>query len=92
MALSVKEIGSTKRKKVRIVDFGNALADILKKARKQKLNGWRELLGHSDVSATMNVYAHATRAAKQDSTTFPCSLPIRAKTREVDTYIEVGIM
>ncbi len=31
------EIGSTKRKKVRIVDFGNALADILKKARKQQL-------------------------------------------------------
>ena len=31
------EIGSTKRKKVRTVDFGNALADILKKARKQQL-------------------------------------------------------
>ena len=31
------EIGPTKRKKVRIVDFGNALADILKKARKQQL-------------------------------------------------------
>ena len=31
------EIGLTKRKKVRIVDFGNALADILKKARKQQL-------------------------------------------------------
>ena len=31
------EIGSTKRKKVRIIDFGNALADILKKARKQQL-------------------------------------------------------
>ena len=31
------EIGSTKRKKVRIVDFGNALADILKKAKKQQL-------------------------------------------------------
>lgn len=31
------EIGSTKRKKVRIVDFGNALADILKNARKQQL-------------------------------------------------------
>ncbi len=31
------EISSTKRKKVRIVDFGNALADILKKARKQQL-------------------------------------------------------
>ena len=31
------EIGSTKRKKVRIVDFGNALADILRKARKQQL-------------------------------------------------------
>ncbi len=31
------EIGSTKRKKIRTVDFGNALADILKKARKQQL-------------------------------------------------------
>ena len=159
------EIGPTKRKKVRIVDFGNALADILKKARKQQLknrmqygelyhrnfykevteknrvhyeyynlamtedvpedyteisfvclredgclelpatvetacrtaarkvpelegfhfhtlrhtyttnllsNGAQpkdvqELLGHSDVSTTMNVYAHATREAKRDS-------------------------
>ena len=32
-----QEIGPTKRKKVRIVDFGNTLADILKKARKQQL-------------------------------------------------------
>ena len=159
------EIGSTKRKKVRTVDFGNALADILKKARKQQLknrmqygelyhrNFYREvteknrlhyeyynlpmtedapedyteisfvclredgclelpatvetacrtaarkvpelegfhfhtlrhtyttnllsngaqpkdvqeLLGHLDVSTTMNVYAHATREAKRDS-------------------------
>ena len=159
------EIGPTKRKKVWIVDFGNALADILKKARKQQLknrmkygelyhrnfykevteknrlhyeyynlsmtedapedyteisfvclredgclelpatietacrtaarkvpelegfhfhtlrhtyttnllsNGAQpkdvqELLGHSDVSTTMNVYAHATREAKRES-------------------------
>ena len=27
----------------------------------------QELLGYSDVSATMNVYAHAAREAKQDS-------------------------
>ena len=27
----------------------------------------QELLGHSDVSTTMNVYAHATREAKRDS-------------------------
>ena len=159
------EIGSTTRTKVRTVDFGHALADILKKARKQQLknrmqygelyhrnffrevteknrvhyeyynlpmtddapedyteisfvclredgclelpatvetacrtaarkvpelegfhfhtlrhtyttnlvsNGAQpkdvqELLGHSDVSTTMNVYAHATREAKRDS-------------------------
>ena len=159
------EIGLTKRKKVRTVDFGDTLADILKKARKQQLNNRmqygelyhrnfyrevteknrvhyeyynlsmtedtpedyteisfvclredgclelpatvetacrtaarkvpelegfhfhtlrhtyttnllsngaqpkdvQELLGHSDVSTTMNVYAHATREAKRDS-------------------------
>lgn len=27
----------------------------------------QELLGHSDVSTTMNVYAHATREAKRKS-------------------------
>lgn len=27
----------------------------------------QELLGHSDVSTTMNVYAHATREAKRSS-------------------------
>ncbi len=27
----------------------------------------QELLGHLDVSTTMNVYAHATREAKRDS-------------------------
>ena len=27
----------------------------------------QELLGHSDVSTTMNVYAHPTRKAKRDS-------------------------
>ena len=27
----------------------------------------QELLGHSDVSTTMNVYAHSTRKAKRDS-------------------------
>lgn len=30
----------------------------------------QELLGHSDVSAIMNVYAHATREAKRDSARF----------------------
>ena len=27
----------------------------------------QELLGHSDVSTTMNVYAHSTRKAKRES-------------------------
>ena len=27
----------------------------------------QELLGHSDVSTTMNIYAHSTRKAKRDS-------------------------
>jgi len=58
----------------------------------------QKLLGHSDVNATMNVYAHASREAKRSSTglldkvagknsihsekSFPCELPIRSKTRE----------
>ena len=96
----------TKRKKVRIVDFGDTLTEILKTARKEQLksrmqygelyhhnfskgfenfhqlrhtytsnllsNGAspkdvQELLGHSDVSTTMNVYAHSTRKAKRNS-------------------------
>ncbi len=67
------EIGSTKRKKVRIVDFGIALADILKKARKQQLKNrmqYGELCHrnfYKEVSTTMNVYAHATREAKRES-------------------------
>lgn len=28
----------------------------------------QELLGHSDVSTTMNIYAHSTREAKRSST------------------------
>lgn len=32
------EIGSTKRKKVRVVDFGDTLAEILKKAKKAQHN------------------------------------------------------
>ena len=59
-------IGPTKRKKVRIVDFGDTLTEI------RITNGAtpkdiQELLGHSDVSTTMNVYAHSTRKAKQES-------------------------
>ena len=61
----------------------------------------QELLGHSDVSTTMNVYAHANREGKRNSArlldkvvgesnrirkTFPCRYLIRAKTREKDTY------
>ena len=117
-------IGPTKRRKVRIVDFGATLSGILKEARKEQLknrmqygehyhlnyhkevqdknrvyyeyyhldgfegfhfhqlrhtytsnllaNGAapkdvQELLGHSDVSTTMNVYAHSTRKAKRES-------------------------
>ena len=128
-------IGTTKRKKVRIVDFGDTLTEILKAARREqlksrmqevpadykeisfvclrpdgslelpstlgiacrsvskKLEGFedfhfhqlrhtytsnllsngaapkdvQELLGHSDVSTTMNIYAHSTRKAKRDS-------------------------
>lgn len=108
-------IGLTKRKKVRIVDFGDTLTEILRNARKEQLknrmqygalyykNYYREvkdknrvyyefyhldgteeihddykeisvlangaapkdvqeLLGHSDVSTTMNVYAHSAFA------------------------------
>ena len=33
--------------------------------RSQKM--CRNILGHSDVSTTMNAYAHATRQAKRDS-------------------------
>ncbi len=130
------EIGPTKRKKVRVVDFCDTLADILRTAKKAQhknrfqygelyqrnyyrevreknrvhyeyycLDGTQEvpadyteiffvclrsdgclelpatvetacrtarkklpeLLGHSDVSTTMNVYAHATREAKRTS-------------------------
>ena len=34
----------------------------------------QELLGHSDVSTTMNIYAHATRESKKSSakTTIKC--------------------
>lgn len=51
------------------------------------------LLGHADVSTTMNIYAHATREAKRTSARlldkviggekkFPLFRLIRAKTRE----------
>lgn len=66
--------------------------------KRRSTEGRAETLGHSDVSATMNVYAHAAREAKRTSTglldkvagndlihsekSFPCELPIRSKTRE----------
>ena len=86
------EIGATKRKKVRTVDFCDTLAAILRAASK-KVEGLedfhfhmlrhtftsnllsngaapkdvQELLGHADVSTTMNINAHATREAKRTS-------------------------
>ena len=121
------EIGTTKRKKIRSVDFCNTLADILKEAKKTQMldrlacgplysqnyylsieeknrtyyevyslpvsehppEGYQaislvcvrqdgryespatkdvqELLGHSDVTTTMNIYAHASKEAKRDA-------------------------
>ena len=85
------QIGPTKRKKIRTVDFCDTLAVILREAKKEQMlnsikygplysqNYYRilshgaapkdvqELLGHSDVSTTMNIYAHATREAKRTS-------------------------
>ena len=59
-------IGPTKRKKVRIVDFGDTLTEI-RITNEAAPKDIQELLGHSDVSTTMNVYAHSTRKAKQES-------------------------
>ena len=35
--------------------------------KQSSTKGWQELLGHADVSTTMNIYAHATREAKRTS-------------------------
>ena len=59
-------IGPTKRKKVRIVDFGDTLTEI-RITNEAAPKDIQELLGHSDVSTTMNVYAHSTRKAKRES-------------------------
>ena len=59
-------IGPTKRKKVRIVDFGDTLTEI-RITNEAAPKDVQELLGHSDVSTTMNVYAHSTRKAKRES-------------------------
>ena len=66
------EIGATKRKKVRTVDFCDTLAAILKAAKREQIGNrlrYGELysLGHADVSTTMNIYAHATRESKRTS-------------------------
>ena len=95
------ELGATKSNKIRIVDFGDTLAEILRKAKKEQLkqrlqygelykrNYYKEvkeknrihyelysldgtqevpeMLGHSAVSTTMKIYAHATREAKRNS-------------------------
>ena len=59
-------IEPTKRKKVRIVDFGDTLTEI-RITNEATPKDVQELLGHSDVSTTMNVYAHSTRKAKRES-------------------------
>lgn len=83
------EIGPTKRKKIRTVNFCGTFAAILRTAKKKLedmddfhfhqpryiytinlLSGGaapkdvQELLGHANVSTTMNIYAHATKEAK----------------------------
>ena len=64
----------------------------------------QELLGHSDVSTTMNVYAHSTRDAKRKQfgflikwwamtkkfPYFPCDYLIRAKIRETTYHFTNG--
>ena len=44
-----------------------AKGSVRKKGKKWYTKDVQELLGHSDVSTTMNVYAHSTRDAKRSS-------------------------
>ena len=73
-ALSASEFLKLMREKRAIVELDNKLAHQLRHTYTSNLlaNGAapkdvQELLGHSDVSTTMNVYAHSTRDAKRKS-------------------------